>query len=323
MRRNRARAEAEAAADREAPVDDDVPELTEASSDAVCRARAGGDRGAGLVRPRGRQPRPRARADRRRRGNRGASIARVRPRTTNCRVGSRSTAARRASPARAGLGHRRAHDAARLGCAHRRGRGAVPPIRCMGRAAARRSPRWRRRVDRRWPRSRAARTEARARRGGRGPARGGGRNRRSEEARTTAILGPSPPMRSWDARRMRWSRSTAPCLGRGVRCCLPRRVPDEPLPSRRLGPAPAPLARRPTTARWQALAEEIRMQVLQRIDIFTDTGLREQLARSCSRSSTAPAPRWSRRSTSTSAAPARVHRRGDRARDPEVAREGG
>ena len=31
-------------------------------------------------------------------------------------------------------------------------------------------------------------------------------------------------------------------------------------------------------ARWQALAEEVRMQVLQRIDIFTDTGLREQLA---------------------------------------------
>ncbi|HVN36391.1 MAG TPA: hypothetical protein VMU96_14190 [Casimicrobiaceae bacterium] len=31
-------------------------------------------------------------------------------------------------------------------------------------------------------------------------------------------------------------------------------------------------------ALWQALAEEIRMQVLQRIDIFTDTGLREQLA---------------------------------------------
>ncbi|MEP7182929.1 MAG: hypothetical protein ABI886_12150 [Betaproteobacteria bacterium] len=31
-------------------------------------------------------------------------------------------------------------------------------------------------------------------------------------------------------------------------------------------------------ARWDALAEEIRMQVLQRIDIFTDTGLHEQLA---------------------------------------------
>jgi hypothetical protein len=30
-------------------------------------------------------------------------------------------------------------------------------------------------------------------------------------------------------------------------------------------------------ARWEALAEEIRMQVLQRIDIFTDTGLKEQL----------------------------------------------
>jgi hypothetical protein len=31
-------------------------------------------------------------------------------------------------------------------------------------------------------------------------------------------------------------------------------------------------------ARWDALAEEIRMQVLQRIDIFTDTGLHDQLA---------------------------------------------
>jgi len=32
-----------------------------------------------------------------------------------------------------------------------------------------------------------------------------------------------------------------------------------------------------TDARWQAIAEEVRMQVLQRIDLFTDTGLREQL----------------------------------------------
>ena len=31
-------------------------------------------------------------------------------------------------------------------------------------------------------------------------------------------------------------------------------------------------------ARWEALAEEIRMQVLQRIDIFTDTRLRNQLS---------------------------------------------
>jgi len=30
-------------------------------------------------------------------------------------------------------------------------------------------------------------------------------------------------------------------------------------------------------ARWASLAEEVRMQVLQRIDIFTDTGLQEQL----------------------------------------------
>ena len=33
----------------------------------------------------------------------------------------------------------------------------------------------------------------------------------------------------------------------------------------------------PDAARWSALAEEVRMQVLQRIDIFTDTGLQEQL----------------------------------------------
>jgi hypothetical protein len=31
------------------------------------------------------------------------------------------------------------------------------------------------------------------------------------------------------------------------------------------------------SARWNALAEDIRMQVLQRIDIFTDTGLKDQL----------------------------------------------
>jgi hypothetical protein len=30
-------------------------------------------------------------------------------------------------------------------------------------------------------------------------------------------------------------------------------------------------------ARWEALADEIRMQVLQRIDLFTDTGLKQQL----------------------------------------------
>jgi hypothetical protein len=33
----------------------------------------------------------------------------------------------------------------------------------------------------------------------------------------------------------------------------------------------------PDAAHWEAMAEEIRMQVLQRIDLFTDTGLRAQL----------------------------------------------
>jgi len=39
---------------------------------------------------------------------------------------------------------------------------------------------------------------------------------------------------------------------------------------------PVPIAR--DDALWEGIAEEIRMQVLQRIDIFTDTGLREQLS---------------------------------------------
>jgi len=46
--------------------------------------------------------------------------------------------------------------------------------------------------------------------------------------------------------------------------------------------APTPAAEPPATAdewaRWEVLADEIRMQVLQRIDIFTDTRLRDQLA---------------------------------------------
>jgi hypothetical protein len=45
-------------------------------------------------------------------------------------------------------------------------------------------------------------------------------------------------------------------------------------------PAPPPLAEPASPedgAAWAALAEELRMQVLQRLDLFTDTGLREQL----------------------------------------------
>src|SRR5262249_23478512 len=35
--------------------------------------------------------------------------------------------------------------------------------------------------------------------------------------------------------------------------------------------------RTPESGEWDALAEEIRMQVLQRLDLFADTGMRERL----------------------------------------------
>ena len=56
-----------------------------------------------------------------------------------------------------------------------------------------------------------------------------------------------------------------------------------PLAAAEAAPAPAPAATlaQPASAddgtAWAALAEELRMQVLQRLDLFTDTGLREQL----------------------------------------------
>jgi len=61
---------------------------------------------------------------------------------------------------------------------------------------------------------------------------------------------------------------------------------QEEAPAAHVGPAPASPAPHAASAaataeeeaRWVALAEEVRMQVLQRIDLFTDTGLREQLA---------------------------------------------
>ena len=52
-------------------------------------------------------------------------------------------------------------------------------------------------------------------------------------------------------------------------------VAAEPAP---IAPETAPAASAEEEERWTALAEEVRMQVLQRIDLFTDTGLREQLA---------------------------------------------
>ena len=48
-------------------------------------------------------------------------------------------------------------------------------------------------------------------------------------------------------------------------------VAPPPVP---IEPSPPPV---PDAAHWEAMAEEIRMQVLQRIDLFTDTGLRTQL----------------------------------------------
>jgi len=41
--------------------------------------------------------------------------------------------------------------------------------------------------------------------------------------------------------------------------------------------ATAPAAVQPGSPDWDAMAEEIRMQVLQRLDLFTDTGMRDQL----------------------------------------------
>lgn len=49
------------------------------------------------------------------------------------------------------------------------------------------------------------------------------------------------------------------------------------LPAAAMPAAPVPAANQ-DDAYWQGVAEDVRMQVLQRIDIFTDTGLREQLA---------------------------------------------
>jgi hypothetical protein len=48
------------------------------------------------------------------------------------------------------------------------------------------------------------------------------------------------------------------------------------LPETPPSPAETPVPR-DDAAHWEAMAEEIRMQVLQRIDLFTDTGLRTQL----------------------------------------------
>ena len=61
----------------------------------------------------------------------------------------------------------------------------------------------------------------------------------------------------------------------------PADVPAEPPPDSEASAARSTIEAAPSavddSARWNALAEDIRMQVLQRIDIFTDTGLKDQL----------------------------------------------
>lgn len=55
-------------------------------------------------------------------------------------------------------------------------------------------------------------------------------------------------------------------------------VVEAPIPPPVVEPGPSAAERQAEEdARWAAMAEEIRMQVLQRIDLFTDTGLRDQL----------------------------------------------
>jgi hypothetical protein len=53
-------------------------------------------------------------------------------------------------------------------------------------------------------------------------------------------------------------------------------TPSSDAPARALA-ADMPPTLTPGTGEWDAMAEEIRMQVLQRLDLFTDTGMRDQL----------------------------------------------
>ena len=57
-----------------------------------------------------------------------------------------------------------------------------------------------------------------------------------------------------------------------------RDSPPEPLRDLKPLPSVGPLEAQQEEERWRSLAEQISMQVLQRIDLFTDTGLKEQLA---------------------------------------------
>lgn len=70
--------------------------------------------------------------------------------------------------------------------------------------------------------------------------------------------------------------SPAPLADRTVSPGVPL-PPDELAASVEVGASEATAGPTDDPARWAALAEEVRMQVLQRIDIFTDTGMQQQL----------------------------------------------
>jgi hypothetical protein len=75
-----------------------------------------------------------------------------------------------------------------------------------------------------------------------------------------------------------WTRPIRPAAVAGPSAAAPQR--ESPASGTREPVDETPVAEppvMPSEADWDALAEEIRMQVLQRIDMFTDTGLRERL----------------------------------------------
>ena len=76
-----------------------------------------------------------------------------------------------------------------------------------------------------------------------------------------------------------WTRPVAPAAPAIAQPVpLAAREPEAPVAHALAAEPAAPgSAALPAGTDWDALAEEIRMQVLQRIDMFTDTGLRERL----------------------------------------------
>ena len=98
------------------------------------------------------------------------------------------------------------------------------------------------------------------------------------------------------------------------------RTDESPAPVRRIAEAAPPAT--PDERQWEGLAEEIRMQVLQRIDIFTDTGLQGELAaRLQPIVDRASADLVTTINREVGPDPARLRCRSHRARDRDVARK--